>query len=30
MYEPAVQTKQFNPIQMLVILKSFNSILRLD
>jgi hypothetical protein len=30
MYEPAVQTKQFNPIQMLVILKSFNSILRPD
>jgi hypothetical protein len=30
MYEPAVQTKQFNPIQMLVILKSSNSILRPD
>jgi hypothetical protein len=30
MYESAVQIKQFNPIQMLVILKSFNSILRLD
>jgi hypothetical protein len=30
MYESVVQIKQFNPIQMLVILKSFNSILRPD